>query len=395
MGERFEPDDPIKVTTKARLHSGGPYVEAESRVTITLDPDTFRPTHPLARRFVYQSYGSHSYNQGKIFEKRGRVNHRGEVVDQYKVVHQDIPYGRLYIESAVRDDRGKYIATGQSATYIGVNRFVGLRNTQWIYSAGRPSSIEYLVVDAGGNPVSGVPVHLKIEHKKTHSARVKGAGNAYLTRFTHEMIQEKECRVRSAATKGECPFTPKQAGSYKITASIKDTKGRAHSSSIWAWVTGNNHVVWESGTDTNTLIIIPERETYRVGETARYLVQNPFPNSKALVTLERYGVIRQWVQDFKTSTPVVEFEITGDLIPGFYLSVTVVSPRVEKSKGLGRLDLGKPTFRMGYVKVPIKDKYKEIVVSSKTDKEVYEPKDVVSVTLSARERFPEARPKPH
>ena len=63
-----------------------------------------------------------------------------------------------------------------------------------------------------------------------------------------------------------------------------------------------------------------------------------------------------------------------------------LSPRVSKSKGYGKLDLGKPTFRMGYVKVNVKDQYKSILVETKTDKSVYRPRDKVKVSLTAKEK---------
>ena len=51
-----------------------------------------------------------------------------------------------------------------------------------------------------------------------------------------------------------------------------------------------------------------------------------------------------------------------------------MSPRVEKTAGARNVDLGKPTFRMGYIKVPVIDKYKEIAITTKTDKDVYRPR---------------------
>lgn len=384
-GAKFEPGEDINVDTSAKLHSGGPYVDAESRVTITLKESRFSPTHPVSRKFTFQPYRSFA-RQRQIFQNSNKVNNRGTASDSYTLKDERIQYGKLYIESAVRDDRGKHVATGKSATYLGVDRFVGLRNTKWTYKSGEKSNIEYLVVDSSGKPMKGIPIDIKIEYKKTSSSRVKGAGNAYISKFTHQMIKEASCKGKSLEAQASCTFKPKEAGQYKITANIKDSKGRSHSSSVWAWVTGKNHVVWES-TASNSLNIIPENESYKVGDTAKYLIQNPFPKAQALVTLERYGIIKQWVQDFNTSTPIIKFKITEDLIPGFYLSVTVVSPRVQGPKGLGKLDLGKPTFRIGYVKVPVKDQYKDIIVSSKTDKEVYRPRDKVKVSISAKERF--------
>ncbi|MFO1242479.1 MAG: alpha-2-macroglobulin family protein [Rickettsiales bacterium] len=184
-----------------------------------------------------------------------------------------------------------------------------------------------------------------------------------------------------------CTFSAKAAGTYKLTAAVKDTKGRTHSSMLSIWATGSDFVLWNQDSDSY-LTIVPEKTEYHVGDTARYLIKNPFPGAKALITIERYGIIDRFVQTFDSSTPVVEFPVKPDYLPGYYLSVTVVSPRVEKPLGEGQVDLGKPAFRMGYISVPVNDAYKEMTVTAKPDKDVYRPRDKVTVTLHAEPKKP-------
>ena len=59
---------------------------------------------------------------------------------------------------------------------------------------------------------------------------------------------------------------------------------------------------------------------------------------------------------------MIEFTVQQDDSPGFFLSVVVMSPRVEQPPlQTGQVDLGKPSFRMGYVKTSVTDPGKEIV----------------------------------
>jgi len=132
------------------------------------------------------------------------------------------------------------------------------------------------------------------------------------------------------------------------------------------------------------LQIIAEKNTYNIGETARYLIKNPYPGAKALITIERYGVIKHWVQQLEGSTPVIEFVVEKDFMPGFYLSVAVLSPRVESAPPeFGQIDLGKPAFKIGYVKVPVKDSYKQIEIKIKTDEQIYKPRGKVKAVIHA------------
>ena len=296
-----------------------------------------------------------------------------------------ILYGRLVVESAVRDDRGKYIAGRATADYAGRDRYVGLRSADWVMNEDEPATVGLLVVDALGQPRAEVPIQVKVERRETKAARVKGAGNAYLTHYTHQWVEIAQCEVRSKLEPVACEFTPQDPGVHRITATIQDTQNRSHSSAIYQWVVGKGRVVWQERPDSS-LEIIAEKASYRVGDKARYLVKNPFPGARALITVERYGVLQSWLETLDSGTPIIEFEVKKDFVPGFYLSVVVMSPRVETPPTDSRVDLGKPAFRMGYVKVPVADPYNEILVQVQPRQQTYKPRERVQVELTATPR---------
>jgi uncharacterized protein YfaS (alpha-2-macroglobulin family) len=382
-GDVFHQDDTVEVSTTATLHSGGPYVDASARIVARLKGKYFSSKHPVAKSFVFDSYRYQERPSYTIFNKTERINDKGELKTKFEVPDKGILYGRLIIESAVKDDRGKYIADSTTVDYVGRNRFVGLKNTKWMFKEDEAAHIKFIVVDETGEPRAGSDVQMKVERLVTKASRVKGAGNAYLTKYIEEWVQLSTFKFRSQNTPGTCEFIPPDPGTLRITASIKDTKGREHRTTISAWVAGKGRVIWHQP-DDNSIEIIPEQETYKIGDTARYLIKNPFPGATALISIERYGVMKHWTQTLNTSTPVIEFPVKPEYMPGFYFSIVVMSPRVDKPLGEGDVDLGKPTFRMGYVSVPVKDPYKEIVVDVKTEKKVYKPRDKVIASVKAK-----------
>ncbi len=390
-GDIFKPGDKAEITTNAALHSGGAYTDAKTRVTAMLDASWFNPATPLAKDFQFDSFTGNAENQ-QIFQENKILNDKGELISSFTIPDQKILYGKLTVESAVQDDRGKNIAALATADYVGVDRLIGLKGTQWIYDQNKPAKIEYLVVDGKGNPASGTDVEITIEAEQNKAARVKGAGNAYITEYKTEWVKETECKGKSVSTAAVCEFTPKSAGSYRATANIKDTAGKPHKTMLGLWVAGKDYVLWNEENDYG-LKIVPEKAEYKVGDKARYLVKNPFPGATALITVERYGVIDKFVQKLEGSTPVIEFEVKPDYLPGFYLSILVQSPRVDKPIDANQVDLGKPTFRIGYITVPVKDKYKEMKVTAKAENEVYKPRDHVKVALHAEPKFPRAGKK--
>ena len=386
-GELFHRSEQVKALTSARLHSGGAYTDAEVRVTATLSAARFSTKHPAAKGFRFDS-GVQGRSK-RIFQKTDRIGKTGETSHEFslpKDIKGDFVFGHLTVESAVRDDRGKYVSTSSKAGYVAVDRLIGLKRTQWVYEQGKTAEIRYLVVDSQGTPAADVNADLKIEHQRTKAAKVKGPGNTYQTHYIDEWVPVSDCAGVSTTEPLVCGFVPEEPGSYRITASIKDSKGDPHSTSMRTWVTGTGNVVWKTH-DTNRLRIFPEKPEYKIGDKARYLIKNPYPGAKALVSIERYGVLKSWVQELESNVPILEFEIEKNFMPGFYLSVVVVSPRVEAPiPKVGHVDLGKPTFKIGYVKVPVKDPYKQINVSVKTDAEVYQPRDLVTSSIHAEPR---------
>ena len=381
-GERFQAGDTLKVSTLAKLHSGGPYADAQTRITVTARSASLAARDPLAKGFHFDVQVPGPSSQ-TVHQTENDVNAQGELETEFSLPEIKVLYGDLMVESAVRDDRGKYVAGRARARYVGRDRYVGIRQSDWLLAADKPAEVQTLVVNADAKIVADTAIDLKVEYRETKAARVKGAGNAYLTHYVHQWKPVAECLLVSQLEITGCEFTPKIGGLYRITAHIKDTEGRTHQSTLQRWAQGPGQVLFETRPG-HALQLIPEKNEYKVGETARLMVQNPFPGAQALVTVERFGVRQHWTTILKTSTEVIEIPIDADSLPGFYVSVVVMSPRVEKPLGEGLVDLGKPTFRMGYARIPVKDTAKEIRVSVTPREPVYKPRSQVTVDLRAK-----------
>jgi hypothetical protein len=382
-GDAFKAGDKLDITADAKLHSGGAYGEAAVRSTVTLRSKYFSSKNPAAQGFTFDSFKDQN-DREDIFQKDDKLDDKGEWKTSLTLPEKNIAYGQLVVESAVRDERGKSIASEARADYAGVDRFVGLKPTEWVFEAKKPANVQALVVDPKGDPVTGDAIKLIVEKEEVVTAKVKGAGNAYLNDNTVEWRETAKCDVKSGAEGVDCVFTPDSAGTYRITATVKDTQNRIHSSQQTLWVGGSDYVQWNEGRE-NALPLLPEKAEYKVGDTARYLVKNPYPGAYALVTIERLGVIDHWVQKLEGSTPVIEVPVKPDYTPGFYLSVVAMSGRVEAPlPDLGQIDLGKPTFRVGYVKTPVIDPYKTMTVTAKAEQDVYRPRDIVKVAIEAK-----------
>jgi len=389
-GELFRPGDEVTVATSATLHAGGPYADAECRLAVSLRSTPLRPKDPKVAGFFFDTGAPRDEN---LYQSETSVDAQGELEQAVTLPTSTIVYGALRFESSVRDDRGKYVSGRAPATYAGRDRFVGVRQPDWLLEAGKPSQILATVVDERGELRAGTEITVRVEHQETTASRVKGAGNAYLTEYVHSWVEVARCQDVSAEEPMACEVTPEKSGLYRFTAAVTDTLGRTHESSLHRWSVGKGQVLWETPPG-HYLPIEPEKEEYRVGETARFLIRNPFPGARAWFTIERIGVQRSWTEVLEDSTALIELEVTPDHLPGFYFSAVVASPRVEAPLGDDEVDLGKPAFRMGYVRVPVRDPYKEIEVEVRPVKDTYRPRETVAVDLLARPRHADLTEKP-
>ncbi len=392
-GGLFMPGDPVEVSTQATLHAGGPYASAGSRVVGRLWPGPVEVKTAAAAGFEFDSApvgecrSVHLPAVETVHESNDSVNGQGELTSKFVMPDSSYQTGRLEIESAIRDERGKFVATRSYADFRGRDRYVGLRAERFTFEEGKPAGIQFVVVGKDGLIAPATRVHIEIAHESVTAARVKGAGTAYLTAYNRAWLDDTGCEAESGAKPMTCTFTPGAPGLYSIDATVRDTKGRSHTTELCTWVTGKGRVLWEEPEDMS-LSLVPEKTSYQVGDRAHVLVRNPFPGAQALITIERYGVIKSWVQVLDGNTPVLDFKVEPDFLPGFYLSVLVMSPRVAPVPGAATfdadgVDLGRPTYRLGYAKVDVHDPYKTLDVRVTSDRPGYKPRETVKLDLAA------------
>ena len=387
-GNLFGIGDTVKVSTQAKLHAGGPYGKAAVGITATVETADFKPQNPDARQFQFDVVDKEPEEESTpgvqtVSESKGKLDDNGNLETQFTLAELPMYYGRLTVESSVQDERGKSVADRATASYYGRDRYVGLLQPDWVLQEGKPAKTSFIVVDQNGKTIPGVETTIDVQKLQIKAARVKEAGDAYPTQYTKEWITEENFQLVSGEAPQTFEFVPKQSGTIRIIARVTDSKGRTHKTVLRSWVAGKGLVLWESG-EGNFLNINTEKTEYRVGETVRIFVQNPYPGACALITVERYGVLDHWVKTLEHSAEVIE-------ITGFAgLSARILRLRdgdvapCRTTSWPGGEDLGKPVFRMGYAKLEVKDQFKEVQVQCSSDKEVYKPRDKVKLDFDAR-----------
>ena len=83
-----------------------------------------------------------------------------------------------------------------------------------------------------------------------------------------------------------CAFATKEGGTYQVTATIVDDKGRPNQTKLTFWVTGGDQPPARDVAQEQVQLI-PDKKEYTAGNTAELLVQAPFYPAEGVVSWRR------------------------------------------------------------------------------------------------------------
>lgn len=107
----------------------------------------------------------------------------------------------------------------------------------------------------------------------------------------------------------------------------------------------------------------------------------PFKTATALITVEREGVLRSFVQTLSGTDPSVEIPIESNYGPNVFVSVLAVRGRVEAPKPTALIDLAKPAYRLGMTEIQVGWRPYELDLKVLPEKEEYHPREKAKVKI--------------
>jgi uncharacterized protein YfaS (alpha-2-macroglobulin family) len=160
--------------------------------------------------------------------------------------------------------------------------YVGIRSTRQYVREGEPIDVEAVVTDIDGKVVTGRS--FTITASRVESSFVNGA-------FVETDVDPVRCEVKSSTKPVSCPLKAGVAGQYKISAVVTDDAGGRNRSELTRWVSGAETVATR-GVEQQQATVVPDKETYRPGDTAELLIVAPFEDASGLLTVSANGTTR-------------------------------------------------------------------------------------------------------
>lgn len=263
-----------------------------------------------------------------------------------------------------------------AAAYAGVKT-----SSDGFARANSPANLELVAAAPDGKRLAGQKLAVEIKLREWKNIRKREAGNQWITQSEVVETRAAGCELVSAAQPVICSFTPTRPGFYLVEATLVDGEGRKQITRTSMYVVGDGWVSWQRDDDSQ-VEMVPDKALYDVGETAKILVKNPYPEAQALVSVEREGVISHSVRVLKNAAETIEVPIDDSMLPNVFVSVVVVRGRVPDKDGMeSGDDPGRPVVRVGYATLNVEKKSKKLELAISTDAPDYRPRGKVKVNL--------------
>lgn len=381
--------EPLEATIFARYLFGGAMNDVQVKWSSQRTSTTFSPEAGVEFTFAQETWwwdDNEPHDSSGFFASgEGKADNQGALV--VKAGNTEAPGEKPYtytFEAEVTDVNRQSVAGRAEVMVHPAGYYVGLRSPAYFLQVGTEYGMEALVLDTEGKRSKGQKVTVSISSRTWKSVKQKDASGGFTTISEPLETEVKKCELESAGGMVPCPFKPANAGFYIVRGVVKDEQGRQHSSSMGVYATGSEWVAWQRN-DTDRVELITDKASYDVGDVAKVLIKSPYPEAKAMFTVEREGVLTRRLVDLKGSVVTVDVPITEEMVPNVFAGVVIMRRRMEEGGIETGDDPGRPNARIGLVKLGVERKSKRLAVSVKTDKKDYQPRERVKVSLEVKD----------
>ncbi|MCY3885206.1 MAG: hypothetical protein OXG24_09890, partial [Gammaproteobacteria bacterium] len=364
------------VTTRGRTEwlSGGPYTNAPITVRMQFLPKRLVSQFPQTRGFEF------AYSPtGLTASTDGTSDLHGSFKLSRRLVSRKFFYGTLKIATGVQSDRGDFVWDYNTVDFRTTDRFIGMRLNRDRKQVGNPVSVDAVVADIYGEPKNDLPI--TIEFSSNPSAWTNSSRN---------WTNVHSCRLEAEDIELSCTFTPQKGGLYRVIARIEsDSELPQH---VERRFLVREESVASPPVEARTYLRFVNRSQLKdkeltVGDVAELEIEHSIPNSHALVTVERLGVLDQWVVELEGDRQFIDIPLKEQYSPQVRLSMVAIVPNssTESEPDSASDDQTRPArVQKTSAFLAVKNPEPLLDIKIDTDRDIYEPGETVKGTVTAR-----------
>ncbi|MBI5280408.1 MAG: alpha-2-macroglobulin, partial [Candidatus Solibacter usitatus] len=293
------------------------------------------------------------YGGEQILEASGKLDAQGRLA--VSVPAEKWQHDAVYrVEARVTDSTRREIRAAASFTATRGPFFISARPERYVYAPGDAAKVIVETKDHDGNPAAGIPFTLEVAQREWN----KPDQPAILT---------KQGRTGPDG-KAAIEFPAPPSGSWQIRAAAPNPSGGEITDEAWLWVSGA-WVARDAGRQQRVQII-PDKASYKPGDTAKVLIVAGVPECDLWLSLE--GKTLYWSRFIAVQggTASVEVPIESSHAPNVFLEAVFVRDN---------------TLYRGSKSIKVPPVEKQIQVEVKTAKAEYKPGEPAAFSVVARD----------
>jgi len=233
--------------------------------------------------------------------------------------------------------------------------YVGVKTKRPFVEKGAPFDVELIAVDIDGKAQAGTKIEVKTvrldwEYKNGQ--------------YKPKEVDPQTCNAIAKADAVPCEFQTGKGGTYRLTATVLDSKGRANQTTLTYWVSGGENPPAREVAQEQVQLI-PDKKEYTPGNTAELMVQAPFYPAEGVVTWRRSGIVKTERITLTGPTTSLKIPIEDRMTPNLYVQVDLVGEAV-RTNDLGVPDPAlpkRPAYAVGTINLPVPPTQRKLQVA--------------------------------
>lgn len=295
-------------------------------------------------------------NEKLIMQKSARLDASGQLKLELPIArNEDGDIMQYRVEADVEDEARRPLSAQTNLTAYPSAVLVESAIAGYSFDTGKPVSVKLKTTDLAGKGVAAT-VELELWRHNWQDRKQK-----------EEKVWEKTSST-DATGRLNTTVTAPQSGRYTLKVKALDAKGRlSHSQSyFWAYREGES---WNWYSADGQIELIPDKDSYQVGETASILLMNPQPATPMLLSQEGQDVQPLKLLTDKSNAIRYTFKVTSEMAPNLHLSA---------------ISLKDGEVLSGRTNLKIKDPAKRLSISIQSDKTQYQPQDKATFAVQVK-----------
>jgi uncharacterized protein YfaS (alpha-2-macroglobulin family) len=320
----------------------------------------------------YAEYGN--YYGDMLSQGEGKLDASGRLEVEFEVPQNspdDIWDFEYRLEAQVTDASRRTINASSSLVATRGGVIAHALPDHYVYTKGETANIRINTTDYEGHPI---PASLSVKMVMRSWERVQQKENEYDADY--KMIETELSSVdlkTDQQGRANYSYNITTQGNIAIKTVVHENGKPSASISGFIWACAINSPWTDSAynhANYNAIKLVPDKKTYRVGETARVLAILPHDRANLLVTTELETVMTTRLIKAAGNSVILDVPIESSYAPNVFLSVTFVKEG----------DMFSDSKRLV---VPARDKMLNLeVIPNKSE---YKPRDTASYTILARD----------